>query len=77
MPRRPTIKKRPLFPAPPSRRSATKADLAREQQVSIRTVDKWIAERKIPFKKLSPRLVRFDLDAVARALDRYTVEEVT
>jgi hypothetical protein len=77
MPRRPTTKKRPLSPAPPSRRSATKTELAREHHVSIRTVDQWIAERKIPYKKLSPRMVRFDLDAVQRALDRYTVEEVT
>jgi excisionase family DNA binding protein len=59
-----------------SRKRATKRDVARENNVSIRTVDQWIAERKIPFVKISPRLVRFDLDAVDRALERYTVKEV-
>jgi hypothetical protein len=77
--KRKSVTKADLFfsPAPPSRRSATIADLAKEQQVSIRTISKWMAEGKIPFKKLSPRMVRFDLDDVARALDRYTVQEVT
>jgi len=73
---RPKIKKCSLSLAPLSRKNATKADLAQEQRVSIRTVDKWIHDRKIPFKKLSPRLVRFDLDAVEKALSRYTVKEV-
>jgi excisionase family DNA binding protein len=51
--------------------------LAREYQISLRTVDNWIAQKKIPFFKLGARLVRFDLDAVARALDRYVVKEVS
>jgi len=73
---RPKRKKRPLNLAPVSRKNANKADLAQEQRVSIRTVDQWIANRKIPFRKLSPRMVRFDLDEVARALDRYTLREI-
>jgi phage terminase Nu1 subunit (DNA packaging protein) len=53
-----------------------KCDLAREFSVSLRTIDTWIAQKKIPVLKLSSRLVRFDLDAVRKALDRYTVKEV-
>jgi excisionase family DNA binding protein len=74
---RPKIKKRPLSRAPlSSRKNATKAEVARDQRVSIRTIDAWIHDRKIPFRKLSSRLLRFDLDEVQKALDRYTVKEV-
>jgi hypothetical protein len=59
-----------------SRKRATKRDVARENNISIRTVDTLMAQKKIPFIKISPRLVRFDLDAVDRALERYTVKEV-
>ena len=59
------------------RKHATKREVAREYGVSLRTVDTWIAQKKIPFMKLSPRLVRFDLDAVERALARYTVKEIS
>lgn len=59
------------------RKRATKREVAREYGVSLRTVDTWIAKKKIPFMKLSPRLVRFDLDAVERALGRYTVKEIS
>ena len=73
---RPKIKKCSLSLAPLSRKNATKAELAQERRVSIRTVDKWVHDRKIPVKKLSPRMVRFDLDEVEKALSRYTVREV-
>jgi excisionase family DNA binding protein len=53
----------------------TKRDVVREYGVSMRTVDKWIAERKIPYYKVG-KLVRFDLDKVAKALERYTIHEV-
>jgi len=82
MPRRPTNLQQPLtHSALPSSsascRCATKCELARKYQISLRTVDNWIAQKKIPFFKLGARLVRFDLDAVARALDRYVVKEVS
>ena len=73
---RPKIKKRPLPLAPVSRKNATKRQLAHEQQVSIRTVDQWLHDKIIPVRKISPRLVRFDLDKVQEALNRYTVKEV-
>jgi excisionase family DNA binding protein len=50
--------------------------VARQYGVSLRTVDTWLKQKKIPFLKLGSRLVRFDLDAVACALDRYMVKEV-
>jgi hypothetical protein len=74
---RPKIRKRSLPLAPVSRKNATKLQLAHEQQVSIRTVDQWIHDHRIPVKKLSSRLTRFDLDAVQAALDRCTVKEVS
>jgi hypothetical protein len=74
---RPKIKTPRLPLAPISRKNATKRQLAHEQQVSVRTVDQWIADHKIPVKKISPRIVRFDLDRVQEALDRYTVKEVS
>jgi hypothetical protein len=64
------------LPSPTSRRNATKGQLAAEINVSIRTIDKWLAARKIPFKRLSARMVRFDLDRVQEALARYTIREV-
>jgi hypothetical protein len=33
-------------------------------------------DHKIPYRKLGPRLIRFDLDQVAKALERYTVEAI-
>jgi excisionase family DNA binding protein len=57
-----------------NRKFATKQDVMREFQVSIRTVDKWMHERRIPYSKLG-RLVRFDLKAVQKALARYTIRE--
>jgi hypothetical protein len=82
MPSRPEIKKQPEETLSPltlltSRKRGTKRDVAREHKVSVRTVDTWIAQKKIPYQKLSSRMVRFDLDAVARALNRYTVKEIS
>jgi excisionase family DNA binding protein len=61
---------------PVSRKNLTKPELARELRVSMRTIDTWMQQKKIPYKKLSPHLVRFDLDQVEKALERYTVKEI-
>ena len=74
---RPKRQKHPLALAPVSRKNATKRQLAHEQQVSIRTVDQWLHDKKIPVRKISPRVLRFDLDEVQRVLDRCTVKEVS
>jgi hypothetical protein len=64
--------------APPlSGKRATKRDLCREYRVSLRTVDAWIHEKKIPYLKISPRVVRFDLAEVAKALSRFKVKEIS
>jgi excisionase family DNA binding protein len=55
---------------------ARKKDIARRYGVSTRTVDTWIQQKKIPFRRFSSRCIRFDLAAVDRALSRFTVEEV-
>jgi hypothetical protein len=60
-----------------NRKNARKHDVAREFNVCVRTVDQWLHDRRIPCRKISPRVVRFDLDAVERALSRYTVREVS
>jgi hypothetical protein len=64
-------------PSLPNRKRATKRDVAREYRVSVRTVDQWLHDRKIPYLKISPRVIRFDLDAVERALGRYSVQAVS
>jgi hypothetical protein len=87
MPRRITIPRRSArLPSPPfdalasqpapSRKNLTKRQLAQELICCIRTLDEWVKERKIPVKRLTPRMLRFDLDAVEKALERYTVREV-
>jgi excisionase family DNA binding protein len=55
---------------------AKKRDVARRYGVSTRTVDTWIQQKKIPFRRFSSRCIRFDLAAVDRALSRFSVEEV-
>jgi excisionase family DNA binding protein len=62
---------------PVSRKNLSKRDLARELNVSIRTIDWWMHEKKIPYKKLGSRLIRFDLDRVETALERFTIREVS
>jgi excisionase family DNA binding protein len=61
------------IPYPPP---LTKEELARHMRVGLRTVDNWIASRRVPYIKIG-RLVRFRLSDVERALKRYTVEEVS
>jgi excisionase family DNA binding protein len=68
----------PSAPLTPSQRAnATRGETAAELRVSTRTVDKWVAQKKIPFFRLSPRMIRFDLDEVAAALRRFKVKEVS
>jgi predicted site-specific integrase-resolvase len=48
----------------------TKRDLAQQCRVSMRTIDGWIRDKKIPVIHMSQRCVRFRADRVAEALDR-------
>jgi excisionase family DNA binding protein len=54
----------------------SKEELAAIKNVSKRTIDNWIAEKRIPRVRLSNRLTRFSLPKVNAALARYEIEEV-
>ena len=54
----------------------TKRELAAMLGVSERTIENWIAEKRIPRLRLSARLTRFNLPRVEAALARYEVKEV-
>jgi len=43
--------------------------------VSWRTVQNWVAQKKIPVIRISPRCVRFDQRAVAAAMAKFIVKE--
>jgi predicted DNA-binding transcriptional regulator AlpA len=52
-----------------------KKPLAALLGVSSRTIDKWVAQRIIPYLATSPRMHLFDVDAVRAALHaRFGVE---
>jgi len=52
-----------------------RAELARALSISSRSVDNLQRRKVIPSVRISPRMVRFSLPAVLRALDRFTVKE--
>jgi excisionase family DNA binding protein len=55
----------------------TKAELAKDLRVGCRTIESWVADRKIPFVRMGHRTLRFCLDDVRRALRlRWTTKEV-
>jgi excisionase family DNA binding protein len=54
----------------------TRRDIARRCGVSLRTIDRWVVERRIPHIRFGKRCVRFRWDAVEKAIDRLVVEEV-
>ena len=51
--------------------------VARATNASLRSVDNWIAEKKIPVIRISPRCVRFHLPSVLQALRRFEIREVS
>ncbi len=53
----------------------SKRELAAILKVSERTVDNWLAQKKIPRLRLSNRLTRFNLSRVEVALARYEIKE--
>jgi excisionase family DNA binding protein len=59
-----------------SRHLHSKQEVALAVGVSPRTVDNWMAQKRIPFIRLSARLIRFDLERVKTALARYEIKEV-
>lgn len=58
--------------APPSFPLLSKSRLARRYGVTVSCVEKWMSEGKVPFYRLSPRVVRFcPLQCDMRLLARY------
>jgi excisionase family DNA binding protein len=62
--------------APIPKQLLSKPELAAALGVSPRTIENWLAEKRIPRLRLSPRLTRFSLSRVLTALNRYEVREV-
>lgn len=58
-----------------SRRLLSKQELSLALGVSGRTIDNWVAQRRIPRLRLSPRMTRFNLSKVETALERYEIRE--
>jgi excisionase family DNA binding protein len=50
--------------------------VARHLKVSVRTVDRMVATRKLPFILLGERMIRFRWADVERAINRMIVKEV-
>ena len=54
-----------------------KAKLAERMSVSLRTIDKWVANRIIPYIQISPGFNRFEYEAVIAVIrKRYGVNPV-
>lgn len=58
------------------KRLLSKRELAAALNVSERTIDNWVAQKRIPYLRLSNRLIRFNLAKVEAALARYEIKEV-
>jgi predicted DNA-binding transcriptional regulator AlpA len=58
------------------KRLLSKRELAAIFGVSQRTIENWLAEKRIPRLQLSARLQRFSLPKVEAALARYEIKEV-
>jgi len=73
-PEAPSVTKLPEQPL--GRHFLSKQELALALGVSPRTLDSWMFQRRIPFLRLSARLIKFNLERVKTALARYEVKEV-
>jgi excisionase family DNA binding protein len=62
--------------APLTKTLLSKRELAALLGVSDRTIENWLAEKRIPRLQLSARLQRFSLSKVLTALGRYEIREV-
>jgi len=59
-----------------ARHFLSKQELALAIGVCPRTIDSWMAQKRIPFLRLSARLIKFNLERVKAALARYEVREI-
>jgi excisionase family DNA binding protein len=51
--------------------------VAADLHVGLRTIEKWVAERRIPFIRFGHRSLRFNLDSVRRAVARWETKEIS
>jgi excisionase family DNA binding protein len=58
------------------KRLLSKQELAAVLGVSTRTIENWLAQKRIPQLRLSARLTRFSLPKVESALARYEIKEI-
>jgi excisionase family DNA binding protein len=58
------------------KRLLSKRELANVLNISERTIENWLAQRRIPRLRFSNRLTRFSLPKVEEALARYEVREI-
>ncbi len=52
-----------------------KKDVARLFGVTVKAVDKWVSERKIPFIRISRKCIRFDENVIEAFLAKRTVKD--
>ena len=68
--------KKSASPIPTGRKNQTKAQVASYLGVSIRFVEKLMSGRRIPFRRISRRCIRLDLDAIDHALAKFDIKEM-
>jgi excisionase family DNA binding protein len=51
--------------------------VAADLRVGLRTVERWVKAKKIPYIRIGHRMLRFRLDAVRAAIARWETKEVS
>jgi excisionase family DNA binding protein len=54
----------------------TKKQIAKLLSVSVRTIDNWVREKRIPVHRFSARCIRVNPQKVLNALDKFELKEV-
>jgi excisionase family DNA binding protein len=54
----------------------TKQQLAERLGLNVRSIEVWVAQRKIPALKISGKCVRFSLPRVLAALQKFELKEI-
>lgn len=58
------------------RRLISKKEIANLLSVSVRTIDNWVREKRIPVHRFSSRCIRFSPPKCLSALDKFEIREV-
>jgi excisionase family DNA binding protein len=51
----------------------TKKEMAQRYNVNLATIDRWMAAKRIPYYRFSPRMIRFNPADCDAALERFKV----